>query len=79
MVASHSHPLGFAWFAFQAAFRGLTEYCDFDLKLHDLEVGARTSRLPVASDGELLRLRPPLHYRVRPGDLLVLAPPSTTG
>ena len=39
-----------------------------------LEVRARTSRLPVATDGELLRLRPPLRFRIRPGELLVLAP-----
>ena len=56
------------------------EDADFDLvKLHDLEVRARTSRLPVACDGELLRLRPPLRYRIRPGALLVLAPPAATG
>ncbi len=80
VVAKHASPLGFAWFAFRAAFRGLTEEDDFDLvKLHDLEVRARTSRLPVACDGELLRLRPPLRYRIRPGALLVLAPPAATG
>ena len=80
VVARHASPLGFAWFAFRAAFRGLTEEHDFDLvKLHDLEVRARTSRLPVACDGELLRLRPPLRYRIRPGALLVLAPPAATG
>jgi diacylglycerol kinase family enzyme len=76
LVARHSRPLSFAWFAFKTIFRGLDESRDFDLmSLKSLEVRARTSRLPVAIDGELLQLRPPLHFKVRPGDLLVLAPP----
>jgi diacylglycerol kinase family enzyme len=75
VVAKHARPLPFAWFAFRAAFRGLDEAGDFEvLKLQSLEVRARTSRLPVSIDGELLRLRPPLRYRIRRGDLLVLAP-----
>ena len=76
LVARHRRPLGFAWFAFRTIFRGLDEARDFDvLKLQSLEVRARTSRLPVSTDGELLRLRPPLRYQIRPGELLVLAPP----
>ena len=43
-------------------------------RLQSLQVRARTSRLPVSADGELLHLRPPLHHRMRPGELLVLAP-----
>ena len=77
VVAKHASPLGFAWFAFRAAFRGLVESRDFEThKLRSLEVRARTTRLPVSIDGELLRLRPPLRYRIRPGKLLVLAPPA---
>lgn len=75
LVARHSHPLAFAWFAFRTIFRGLDAGADFDLvKLTELEVRARTSRLLVATDGELSRMRPPLRYKVRPGELLVLAP-----
>ena len=75
LVARHSRPLSFAWFAFRTVFRGLDAGEDFDLvKLQSLEVRARTSRLLVACDGELLQLRPPLKYRIRPGELLVLAP-----
>lgn len=75
LVARHSRPLSFAWFAFRTVFRGLDAGEDFDLvKLQSLEVRARTSRLLVACDGELLRLRPPLKYKIRPGELLVLAP-----
>lgn len=32
--------------------------------------------LPVAADGELLDVKPPLRFRIRPGALLVLAPPA---
>ncbi len=75
LVARHRHPLAFAWFAFRLIFGGVDQARDFDvLTLTELEVRARTSRLPVAADGELLRMRPPLRYRIRPGDLLVLAP-----
>jgi hypothetical protein len=31
-------------------------------------------RIPVAMDGEVIFLRPPLLYRCRPGDLIVFAP-----
>ena len=79
LVARHRHPLGFAWFAFRTIFRGLDEGRDFDLvKVKSLEVRARTSRLLVATDGELLRLRPPLKYRIRPAELVVLAPQPQT-
>ena len=37
-----------------------------------LETGRRA--VPVATDGELRRLAPPLHFRTRPGELRVLAP-----
>jgi diacylglycerol kinase family enzyme len=39
-----------------------------------LSIAARRGALQVAADGELLRLRPPLEYAVRPGALRVLAP-----
>jgi diacylglycerol kinase family enzyme len=77
LVARHRHALGFAWFAFRLVFGGIDQARDFDvLHLTELEVRARPSRLPVATDGELLRLRPPLRYRIRPGELRVLAPPA---
>ena len=31
-------------------------------------------RVRVATDGEVVRMRAPLHYRVRPGALRVFAP-----
>ena len=76
-VARHRRPLGFAWFAFRTVFWGLNQARDFEvMQLQALEVRARTSRLPVATDGELTRLATPLHYRIRPGELTVLAPPA---
>ena len=39
-----------------------------------LTIETRRRRLRVALDGEVTRMRPPLHYRIRPGALRVLAP-----
>jgi len=39
-----------------------------------LETGRR--RLHVATDGEVRKLAPPLHFRSRPGELRVMAPPT---
>jgi diacylglycerol kinase family enzyme len=76
IVAKHDHPLRFAWFAFRVAFRGLSEADDFEvLRVTAAEVRASASRLPVATDGEIARMRGPLRYRIRPGALQVLAPP----
>lgn len=44
--------------------------------LAHLEVRSRASRLRVALDGEIDWFTPPLRYRMRQGDLLVLAPPG---
>jgi diacylglycerol kinase family enzyme len=45
-------------------------------RLAEFEVRAKASRLPVALDGEVEVMRPPLHYRSRPGALRVIAPPA---
>jgi YegS/Rv2252/BmrU family lipid kinase len=42
----------------------------------DVWIGTRHKRLRVALDGEVIVMEPPLHYRVRPGALRVLAPPQ---
>lgn len=44
------------------------------LRLREAEIGAKTSRLPVALDGEVQIMPTPLHYRVRPKALRVLVP-----
>lgn len=77
LVARHRGPLRFAWFAFRASFRGLKPAKDFEVfRVTAAEVRPKATRLPVACDGEVERMRGPLRYRIRPGDLLVLAPPA---
>lgn len=44
------------------------------LEMLEFEVGCRTSRLPVALDGEVEVMQPPLRYRIMPGALKVFAP-----
>jgi diacylglycerol kinase family enzyme len=43
----------------------------------DISVRTRASRLAVATDGEVILLEPPLHYRIQPGALKVIVPPQT--
>jgi YegS/Rv2252/BmrU family lipid kinase len=40
----------------------------------DIWIGTKHKRVRVALDGEVIIMEPPLHYRVRPGALRVLAP-----
>jgi diacylglycerol kinase family enzyme len=47
------------------------------LEVSDLTVGARRPRLGVALDGELVVLRTPLRYRIRPAALRVAVPHGT--
>jgi diacylglycerol kinase family enzyme len=44
------------------------------LRVDALRVDSRRRRLHVAADGEVLRLAPPIEYRIRPAALPVLAP-----
>lgn len=61
--------------AFQSLFRGVESADEVDnVTLDHLDVRSRSKRLRVAFDGEIDWLVPPLHYRIRPGDLHVLAP-----
>jgi diacylglycerol kinase family enzyme len=43
-------------------------------RLKELQVRSETSRLPVALDGEVEMMHPPLRYRTRPGALRVIVP-----
>jgi diacylglycerol kinase family enzyme len=43
-----------------------------------LQVTAHRHLLPVALDGEVMHLAPPLRYRIRPAALRVLAPPAAS-
>jgi diacylglycerol kinase family enzyme len=74
-VARPRGPLGLVWLALRAAFGGLNAARDLDmLRLNEVVVGSRARRLLVARDGEVEVIRPPLRYRIRPGELRVLAP-----
>ena len=43
--------------------------------LEEFTIATRRRSLQVACDGEVTRMRPPLHYRIRPRALRVIAPP----
>ena len=49
------------------------------VEVKEAEIGAKTSRLPVALDGEVRILHTPLKYRSRTGALHVIAPARTHG
>jgi diacylglycerol kinase family enzyme len=57
-----------------ALFRRLKQSRDFNaFMLKQVVVNTPKRRLAVALDGEVVYLRPPLHYEVVPGSLKVLA------
>lgn len=70
--------LGLIRLALHALLGGLHQERDFvALCTKEIWIGTKHKRLRVALDGEVAIMEPPLHYRVRPGALRVLAPPST--
>jgi diacylglycerol kinase family enzyme len=74
-VAQRTGRLGLLRFAWRALFGGLRNEKDFDaLCCTQIWVETRRRRLHVATDGEVTIMSTPLHYRVRPGALRVLAP-----
>jgi diacylglycerol kinase family enzyme len=65
--------------ALRALLGGLRQEKDFlALCTNEIWIGTRHKRARVALDGEVFILEPPLHYRVRPKALRVLAPPNLT-
>jgi diacylglycerol kinase family enzyme len=61
--------------ALRALFGRLDQAKDFEAGCAaELWVETRRQRLTVAKDGDVISLRPPLHFRSRPGALRVLAP-----
>ena len=74
-IARQQTRLSLIWFTFRALI-GLTDAAR-DLQIFDVktaEIGSRAQRLNIATDGEVESMRPPLHYRIRPGALRVYAP-----
>jgi diacylglycerol kinase family enzyme len=63
----------------KAVFGRLKPAQDFEMiRTADIEINSRSSRLRVAADGELEKMKPPLRYRIRPRALRVLVPPAPT-
>ena len=76
-MAQRTGRLGLLRFAFRALFGGLRREKDFDaLCTTEIFIKTRHQHLRVATDGEITMMETPLHYRVRPGALRVLAPKS---
>jgi diacylglycerol kinase family enzyme len=79
-IVKQRHPLAFLWLAVRTALGLLDQAKDIEtLHVRAAEIRSRASRLPVALDGEVETMHPPLRYRTRPGELRVLtpAPPDT--
>ena len=77
-VVKPRKPLGFFWMVCRLCFGNVDHSRDIDtFNARKAEIGAKTSRLLVALDGEVEIMRPPLHYRARPGALSVIVPKSS--
>lgn len=69
--------LGLVRLALRALFGGLHQQKDFvSHSTEEIWIETRHRHMRVALDGEVTRIAPPLHYRIRPGALRVLTPAS---
>src|SRR6185295_5851198 len=69
--------LGLLGMALRGLFGRLDQARDFEaMTLPAVTVDTPKKTLRVALDGEVTRLTPPLHFRVLPGALRVVAPPA---
>jgi diacylglycerol kinase family enzyme len=74
-VTNRTGRLGLVRLAWRALFGGLRQEKDFlAMCTKEIWIETRHKRLRVALDGEVTVMQPPLHYRVLPGKLRVLAP-----
>ena len=74
-MSDRTSRLGLIRLTLRALFGGLRQEKDFiALLTQETWIGTKHKRLRVALDGEVLVMEPPLHYRVRPRSLSVLAP-----
>jgi diacylglycerol kinase family enzyme len=72
-VVKPRKPLEFFWMVCRMCFGRLSQARDLDtFELTEAEVGATSSRLPVALDGDVQIMHSPLHYRARPQALAVI-------
>jgi diacylglycerol kinase family enzyme len=74
-IAQQKNPLRLVWLALRLII-GLADPAKELATAHvtAAEIRSGASRVPVAMDGEVIVLRPPLLYRCHPGDLIVFAP-----
>lgn len=76
-TTSRTGRLGLIRLALRALLGGLRQERDFlAFTTKDIWIGTKHKHVRVALDGEVIIMEPPLHYRVRPGALRVLAPAS---
>ena len=76
-IVRHQTRLSLLWFTFRSLLGLADSEQDlrvFGAKHADIGARARKKHLAVALDGEVVFLRPPLHYRIRAGELRVYAP-----
>jgi diacylglycerol kinase family enzyme len=77
-VTHHKRPVELLTLAARALAGRLTPGRDLDvLFAREILVHTRTLTVSVATDGEVQRMRMPLHYRIRPADLSVIVPAET--
>lgn len=73
-VLNHRSPWGLLSLGVRAAVGRLDQERDFErLAVPEVEIRSGADHLRVSVDGEVVKLRPPLHYRTRPKALRVLA------
>jgi diacylglycerol kinase family enzyme len=76
-VAQRPGRLKLLMLALRALTGRLRQARDFDARTAtEIVIESRRRRLHVATDGEVTTMTPPLHYRIRPGALSVMLPPS---
>jgi diacylglycerol kinase family enzyme len=74
-VVKPRNPLEFFWMVCRLCFGRMDQARDLDtFQLAEAEISAKTSRLPVALDGEVRIMHTPLHYRSRPRALRIIVP-----
>ncbi|MGH6804682.1 MAG: diacylglycerol/lipid kinase family protein [Methyloceanibacter sp.] len=74
-VVKPREPLEFFWMVCRLCFGRMDQARDLDtFQLAEAEISAKTSRLPVALDGEVRIMHTPLHYRSRPRALRIIVP-----
>lgn len=74
-TANCSKRLSVLRFAFKALINRIHQEKDFDLQImREVILETRKRSVRVAVDGEVIRLEPPLHYKIRPQDLHVILP-----